>query len=104
MGVPVPEQGKMVLRASMPTSRLPKGQLLRGELEEQGWRSFSGGVLAGVAYPAGLRKRDKLRFPWKMGEKLPAEEVMLLFSYVEEEGKSYLELCLNPDDSPKAPQ
>lgn len=104
LGVPVPEQGKMVLRASMPTSRLPKGKLLQGELEEGGWNRFPGGVLGGVSYPPGLRKGDTLRFPWKMGEKLPVEEVMLLFSYGEAGGESYLELTLNPDGSPKVPQ
>lgn len=103
LGVPVPEQETMILRASMPTSRLPRGRLLRGVLEEAagGWKSFSGGVLAGVRYPKGLKKGNVLRFPWHIGEQMPAEEVMLLFRYVEESGESYLELCLNPDGSPE---
>ena len=102
LGVPVPEHGKMVLRASMPTSRLPKGKLLRGRLPEQGtgWQRFSGGVLGGVRYPAGLKRGATLRFPWKVGDKLPAEEVMLLYSYREEQGKSYLEITLREDGTP----
>ncbi len=99
LGIPVPEQGKMVLRASMPTGRLPKGKLLRGRLEEkkQGWQRFPGGTLGGIRYPAGLRKGDTLRFPWKVGQRVPAEEVLLLYHYVEEQGNSYLELKLNSD-------
>ena len=103
LGVPVPEKGKMVLRASMPTSRLPKGKLLRGRLpeKESQWQRFSGGVLSGVRYPAGLRNGNTLRFPWKVGEKVPAEEVLLLYSYREEQGRSYLELRLREDGSPE---
>lgn len=106
LGVPVPEQGKMVLRASMPTSRLPQGRLLRGRLQthKNPWQDFPGGKLGGVLFPPGLRKGQMLRFPWHIGEKFPAEQVMLLYRYVEEDGQSYLELCLTPEDVPTPPQ
>lgn len=106
LGVPVPEKDKMVLRASMPTGRLPKGRLLQGRLQkkQQEWEPFPGGVLGGVTYPRGRKKGNLLRFSWCPGEKLPADEVMLLYRFVEEQGKSYLELCINPDGSPRLPQ
>lgn len=99
LGIPVPERGKMVLRASMPTSRLPKGKLLGGFLGEKEpvWQRFGGGELGGVCYPAGNKRGNTLRFGWKVGEKVPAAEVLLLYRYVEEMGKSYLELTLNED-------
>lgn len=106
LGVPVPEQGEMVLRASMPTGRLPKGKLLRGYLQAKPrqWTEFPGGTLAGVTYPRGIKLENRIRFPWHIGEAMPAEEVVLLYRYVEEQGRSYLELCFNPDGSPKVPQ
>jgi hypothetical protein len=103
LGVPAPEQGKMVLRASMPTSRLPEGQLKEGRLESihpVAWETFPGGMLGGVRFPAGLRQKDRLRFLWSLGEPLPAEELLLFYRYIEEGGRSYLELRLDPEGRP----
>jgi hypothetical protein len=103
LGVPVPEQGKMVLRASMPTSSLPGGQLKEGRLQKMyadAWEPFQGGVLGDVQYPGGWRKKDHLRFLWTPGKPVPAEEVLLFYRYVEAEGKTYLELRLDPEGSP----
>ncbi len=100
LGVPVPEQGKMVLRVSMPTARLPGGKLLQGRLGSgDGWSCFPGGSIGGVRYPAGLRKGNVLRFSWEPGDSLPAPEVLLFYRYVEENGKGYLELRLEEDGS-----
>lgn len=97
LGIPVPEKGKMVLRVSMPTAKLPKGKLLSGYLpsEDSVWQPFPGGTLAGVCYPEGMKNGNALRFPWHVGEKLPAEEVLLFYRYREQEG--CLELRLEPD-------
>lgn len=48
LGIPVPECGKMVLRISVPTSRLPQGKLLRGSLraKDEMWCRFPGGRFA----------------------------------------------------------
>lgn len=103
LGVPVPEHGKMVLRASMPTSRLPGGQLREGRLRpmyEDAWEPFQGGTLGKVRYPAGWRQKDRLRFLWTPGEPVPAEEMLLFYRYTEEEGKTYLELRLDPEGRP----
>ncbi len=94
LGVPVPERGKMVLRVSMPSSKLPGGRLLRGEVrtKQPEWTYFPGGKIGGVVLPEGRKKGKLLRFPWKPGEALPAEEMLLFYSFVSENGQDYLEI------------
>lgn len=97
LGIPVPEQGKLVLRTSVPTARLPGGQLLRGQVdwEEQGqshWEYFPGGVIRGIRYPAGQMQGSRLRFLWHHGEPFPNEEVLLFYALVSENGRTYLEI------------
>jgi hypothetical protein len=103
LGVPAPEQGKMVLRASMPTSRLPEGQLREGRLEpihSARWEDFPGGRLGDVRFPAGFRQKDRLRFLWSPGDPLPAEELLLFYRFIEEGGRTYLELRLDQEGRP----
>jgi hypothetical protein len=103
LGVPVPEQGKMVLRASMPTSRLPSGQLREGRLlpmYSEPWEPFQGGTVGQTKYPAGWRQKDRLRFLWAPGQPLPADEMLLFYRFVKEGNKTYLELRLHPNGSP----
>lgn len=97
LGIPVPENGKMVLRTSVPTSKLPGGKLLYGKLYEDTdrWESFAGGRVNGILYPTGQRKGELLRFLWSVGDPFPAEEAALFYRYVQEGGKTYLELPLS---------
>lgn len=97
LGVPVPEQGKMVLRTSMPTGQVPKGNLLRAELRVRpsGWATFPGGVIVGIRYPKGLKKGNILRFPWKLGEPLPTDEVLLFYRYSCVDGQQFLDISLD---------
>lgn len=94
LGIPVPEKGKMVLRVSLPSGKLPGGGLLYGQLHDGGeqWEYFSGGVLGGILYPEGLRNGMCLSFPWNVGQKLPAEEAMLFYEYCPEGGHIRLKL------------
>lgn len=103
LGVPVPEQGKLILRAAMPTTRLPSGRLLSGRLQlrGEGFLPFSGGEIGGVHYPKGLRKGNTLRFPWKVGQRLPAEEMLCFYHMVMENRTYYLELKLREDGTPE---
>lgn len=103
LGIPVPEQGRMVLRATVPTSRLPGGRLLSGRLvlQGEGFLPFPGGIIGGVTYPAGAKKGTVLRFHWKPGQPLPAEELLCFYRPVREGGKLYLELRLKEDGTPE---
>lgn len=103
LGVPVPEQGKLILRAAMPTARLPSGNLLSGRLQlrGEGFLPFPGGEIGNVKYPAGLRKGNVLRFPWKAGGRLPAEEMLCFYRLVLENRTYYLELRLREDGTPE---
>ena len=106
LGVPVPEGDSLRVRATLPTSRLPKGRLLSGRVvyEQDAWRPFSGGCMGGVTYPPGQRKGNCLRFPWKMGMELPAMEVFCFYRLVREKDRSYLELRLDPEGRPLLPE
>ena len=96
LGIPAPEQGRMVLRISVPTSRLPKGKLLRGCLrpKDQSWRRFPGGRVGSVTLPPGSVLGQQYRFPWQPGEQLPSEELMCFFRFIRKEGRGFLELTL----------
>ena len=98
LGVPVPEQQTMVLRVSIPTSRLPGGALLRGQLfsKTRSWQSWPGGRIGDVVLPAGSRKEQCYRLPWKPGEPLPCEELLCFFRYTE----GYLEIMLDDQGRP----
>lgn len=102
LGIPVPDGDRMRVRSTMPTSRLPSGSLTAGKLvyEKNMWQPFSGGTIGGVWYPAGEKKENRLRFPWRMGEPLPADEVCCFYRYKEIGGKTYLELTLTADGTP----
>ncbi len=102
LGIPVPEGDRLYLRATLPTSRLPNGQLISGKIVYEGdvWRHFPGGTIGGVCYPVGEKKGDWLRFPWKVGDPLPADEVCCFYEYREMQGKSYLILRLDEKGTP----
>lgn len=102
LGIPVPDGDRMRVRSTMPTNRLPTGNLTAGRLvyEKNMWQPFSGGTIGCVRYPAGERKENRLRFPWRMGEPLPADEVCCFYRYREIGGKTYLELTLTADGTP----
>ena len=51
-------------------------------------------------YPAGERRGDCLRFRWKVGDPLPADEVCCFYAYREVQGKSYLLLHLDENGVP----
>ena len=106
LGIPVPEGERFRIRATYPSSRLPKGKLLCGKIVEEmdGWQPFGGGTIGGVCYPAGARKGNCLRFRWKVGEPLPAESVCCFYQYREVNGKTYLELQLGEDGRPAIPE
>ena len=101
LGVPVPEHGKMILRASLPSVKLPSGRFLRGEARtgNDGWTYFPGGTISGVCYPEGQRKGAVLRFPWKPGEPLPVEEMLLFYWLMEDNGRTWI--CLSTDNNRK---
>ena len=102
LGIPVPEGDRLYLRATMPTSRLPNGVLRSGRIvyEKDMWQPFSGGKIGGVCYPGGEKKEDCLRFLWKVGDPLPADEVCCFYEYREMQGKSYLLLRLDENGAP----
>ena len=104
LGVPAPEDGRMLLRISVPTSRLPEGRLLRGELRTGGnasWRRFSGGKVGDATLPPGLVRGNTYRFPWRAGDRLPCEEYLCFFHFRQEGGRGYLELTLDEKGFPK---
>lgn len=70
LGVPVPEQGQMVLRISVPTSRLPRGRLMRGIVVQKGteWSRFPGGRWGELTLPEGRRRDGRYQFPWVPGQ------------------------------------
>ncbi len=102
LGIPAPEQGKMQLCVSIPTSRLPAGKLLRGTLRagNDTWTRFTGGHVGPFPFPAGYRKGNIYRFPWKGGDRLPCDELLCFYRLVHERGHSYLEISLNEDKRP----
>ena len=102
LGVPAPEDGRMRLRVSVPSRCLPPGKLLRGELRTQkGWRSYGGGLIGPLRLPKGMRMGDRFRFPWSCGEQLPCDELMCFYHYLEEDGKSFLEVTVREDGTPE---
>ncbi len=102
LGIPVPEGEDMLLRASLPTSRLPQGRLLRGELrpKDDPWQSFPGGQVGQAELPSGQVRGGCYRFPWSPEEKLPYGPYLCFFRYVREREKSYLELSLDENGLP----
>jgi hypothetical protein len=100
LGVPAPEQGIMTLRASLPTSRLPKGRLLRGKLESKAWQNFPGGRVGDVILPPGYVQDSVYRFPWSPGDTLPWEPLLCFYQYVSADGQDYLQLCLDRQGKP----
>lgn len=100
LGIPAPECGKMCLRISVPTSRLPQGKLLRGELvpREAQWSHYPGGQIGELILPPGRRQGDRWRFSWKPGERLPCEALMCFFTM---EDGGWLEVCLDEDGNPR---
>ena len=106
LGIPVPEGQHLRIHASMPVSRLPGGMLKCGRVvyEEARWCEFPGGCLGGIAFPSGIRRGNTFRFPWKQGQKLPAEEVMVFYRMVTDGARCYLELSLDEAQRPKLPE
>ena len=100
LGIPAPECGKMCLRISVPTSRLPKGKLLRGELvpRDAQWSRYPGGRVGELVLPSGYRKGNRYRFSWKPGERIPCEALMCFFTW---DKSGYLELCLDEQGKPQ---
>lgn len=102
LGIPVPDGDRLRVRATMPTSRLPGGMLRSGRIvyEKDMWQPFSGGTIGGVCYPAGEKKGDAMRFRWKVGDPLPADEMCCFYEYLEMQGKGYLILRLDENGVP----
>lgn len=102
LGIPVPECGKMVLRISVPTSRLPQGKLLRGSLraKDEMWCRFPGGKVCGALLPPGKRMGNRYRFLWRPGERLACEMLMCFLCYVQEGEQGYFELVLDERGQP----
>ncbi|MBQ9270227.1 MAG: hypothetical protein IJ206_12090 [Oscillospiraceae bacterium] len=101
LGVPAPEQGQMRLHVSVPTSRLPKGRLLRAALRSgSSWERFPGGSLGGNVLPPCYVREHVYRFPWKPGDRLPCDALMCFFRAVHRENCTYLEIKLDPDGAP----
>lgn len=101
LGVPVPEQGRLILRRSIPTARLPGGSLREAFIAAPSdWKRWEGGLIGGISYPPCLQKEHVLRIPWKMGDEINPMEPLLLYQYVCQEGESYLELCLDKEGRP----
>lgn len=100
LGVPTPDEGKLKLRVSVPTSRLPGGKLLHGMLvQRQGeWQDYPGGCVGSLTLPKGKKRGNLYRFPWKPGQRLPCEELMCFFRYV---GNNCLEIELDVRGTPK---
>ena len=100
------DKKRLRVRATLPTSRLPKGRLLSGRVvyEQDAWRPFPGGCMGGVTYPPGQRKGNCLRFPWKMGMELPAMEVFCFYRLGREKERVYLELRLDSEGRPLLPE
>lgn len=98
LGVPAPEGGSLRICSSLPTMRLPKGRLLRGELVRSGsdWQPYSGGRVGNITLPQGKRKGNCYRFLWVPGERLPCDSLMCFFTY----GEGYLELTLDQQGRP----
>lgn len=100
LGIPAPECGRMCLRINVPTSRLPRGKLLRGELvpRDSQWSRYPGGRVGELVLPPGRRKGNCYQFSWHPGEKLPCEALMCFFVY---DNAGYLEVCLDEDGKPQ---
>lgn len=100
LGIPAPECGKMCLRISVPTSRLPRGKLLRGELvpRDAQWSRYPGGKVGELVLPPGYRKGSRYRFSWKPGDRIPCEALMCFFTW---DKSGYLELCLDEQGNPQ---
>lgn len=100
LGIPAPERGSMCLRINVPTSRLPRGRLLRAELVPQGaqWRRWCGGRVGELDLPAGRRQGDRYQFPWRPGERLPCDALLCFFTY---DPTGYLEVCLDENGKPQ---
>lgn len=98
LGVPIPEGGSLRICSSLPTTRLPKGRLLRGELvrSSNDWQHFPGGSLGDNLLPPGQRKGNCYRFSWTSGERLPCDSLMCFFTYRE----GCLELTLDQQGRP----
>ena len=103
LGIPVPEDRNLTLRISIPISRLPTGQLIRGELrplEYADWVHFPGGKVGGQYLPRGLKQGNRYRFPWVPGDPLPCDAFLCFYRYSEENGKGYLELAFDDGENP----
>ena len=103
LGIPAPEQGRMTLRISVPANRLPGGRLLRGVLiakESSDWRHYPGGNHGKLRLPPGRVRGQIYQFPWRPGERLPCEELLCFFRFVQENQGSFLELRLDEQGNP----
>ncbi len=102
LGIPAPEQGKMVLHMSVPTSRLPRGKLLYGILRSNDsiWTHFPGGKIGNQRFPPGRVKGNRYQFPWQQGEELPCEPLMCFFQYLKDGKQEYLEITLDEQGHP----
>ncbi len=100
LGIPAPEGDRLSLRVSVPTSRLPQGQLLCGSLrpKDSAWKRFPGGMVGAFRLPEGFVLGRRYRFPWRPGAALPCEALLCFFSYIEEKG--FLELTLDENGRP----
>lgn len=102
LGIPVPEGEHMVIRSSLPTSGLPKGTLLYGELRPKDslWHTFPGGRVGPADLPCGQVNGQRYRFPWSPDQPLPYAPYLCFFRYVQEGEQGYLELSLDGQNMP----
>ena len=101
LGVPVPEEESLRLHRSIPTARLPQGELLKAQFGTfDAWTPWPGGEIRGITYPPGMKKGDRIRIPWQVGGEILPMEPLLLYHYVCVQGESYLELTLDSQGCP----
>lgn len=107
LGYPVPDQESLIIRTSMPTSRLPKGKLLHGSVflpqDQSPWQPCDNLCMNGRVFPYCYQNGRLLRFPWRCGEALPAEDLFCFLRFVPEKEKTYIELRLDAHGNPVFP-
>lgn len=64
------------------------------------WKQWGGCSIGGITYPPCLRKGNLLRIFWQVGDPIVPMEPLLLYRYVCQDGKSFLELCLSDQGIP----
>ena len=99
LGLPTPEKDKWVVKKTVPTSTLPGMGLRFGVTEQRElWENCSGCCIDGIRFPVCYRYKNRIRFPWSVGQKIDPIEPVLLYRYQKDGDKTYLELTLDEND------